>query len=85
MEYNSNELKIIEKVNFYKSNELKAHVLTVPKGTFRNVMFQSGIEEGNFFWAMILDKKGDLTGIPFRLFLSEIYDIFDYEMMGCGE
>ncbi|GEM_PF-1178663 len=83
MEYNSNEMKIIDKANFYRASELKAHVLTIPKGSFRNVMFQSELEEGKFFWAFQLDKQGELIGIPFRLFLSEIYDIIDY--VGVGE
>ena len=81
MEYNSNEMKIIDKANFYKANELKAHVLTIPKSSFKNVIFQSNIEEGNYFWAMLLDKKGETIGIPFRLFLSEIYDIIDYKTL----
>ena len=74
MECNDNEKKIIDKANFYKTNEIKAHVLTIPKGTFKNGLFVSDLEEGTFFWFIETD-----VGIPFRLFLSEIYDIEDYK------
>jgi len=74
MEWNEIEKKIIEKANFYCLNEIKSHVLTIPKGTWKNGLFVSGIQEGKFFWFIELD-----TSIPIRLFLSEIYDIEEYK------
>lgn len=71
---NSNEKKIIEKAEFYRVNEIKCHVLTVPKGTFKNGLFVSELQEGRFFWFIEND-----VGIPFRLFLAEIYDIDEYK------
>jgi len=73
MESNEKDLILIEKAKFYKSNELKCHVLTIPKGTFKNGIFVSELEEGNFFWFIALDNA-----IPFRLFLNEIYDVQEY-------
>ena len=70
----SNERKkIIDKAEFYRNNEIKCHVLTIPKGTFKNGLFCSELQENTYFW--FIDDKG----IPFRLFLSEIYDIDDYK------
>ena len=65
--------KIIDKANFFKYKELVAHVLTIPKGTFRNGLFVSELKEEKYFWFI---ENG--TAIPFRLFLSEIYDIQEY-------
>ena len=59
---------------FYKVSELKAHVLTVPKGTFKNGLFVSELIEDKFFWFIELD-----TSIPIRLFLAEIYDVEEYK------
>lgn len=70
----SNENKIMEKVEFYKSNEIKCHVLTIPKGTFKNGLFVSKLESEKFFWFIEADSS-----IPIRLFLAEIYDIVDYK------
>ena len=79
MENELNELNkaILEKVNFFRLNELKCHVVTVPKGTFKNGMFVSGLEQDKFFW--FIDIK---SSIPIRLFLSEIYDVEDYKEKG---
>lgn len=77
MEWNEQEKKLIEKAEFYKTNEIKCHVLTVPKGTFKNGLIVSNIEEGKFFW--FIDIR---TGIPQRLFLSEIWDIEEYKEKG---
>jgi hypothetical protein len=73
-EMNSNDKKIIDKAHFFKSYELIAHVLTIPKGTFRNGRFVSELTEGKFFWFL----ENEMKGIPQRLFLSEIYDIDEY-------
>jgi hypothetical protein len=75
-ENESNELnkKIVDKVNFFRFNEKLVHVVTVPKGSFKNGMFVSELEQGRYFW-FIENKSG---GIPIRLFLSEIYDIREY-------
>jgi len=75
-----NELNksIIEKAEFYKSNKIKCHVTTIPRGTFKNGLFVSGLEPGNFFWFITLG-----TLIPVRIFLNEIFDIEDYvEVVG---
>lgn len=77
---NSNDRKIIDKVEFYRYKEIIAHVLTIPKGTFRNGLFVSELKEGKYFWFI---ENG--TGIPARLFLSEIYDIVDYTTKVEGE
>ena len=64
---------VIEKAKFYKSNEITAHVLTVPKGTFKNGLFVSDLEQDSFFWFIERDSS-----LPIRLFISEIFDIKDY-------
>lgn len=74
MECNEMNKKIVDKVNFFKSNEIISHVLTVPKGTFKNGRFVSGLEQDTFFWFIELS-----TSIPIRMFLSEIYDIEEYK------
>jgi len=73
MEYNGNEKKIIEKAKFYCQEKIKAHVFTIPKGTFKNGLFCSDLMNEKFFW--FLENDGD---VPIRLFLSEIIDIDDY-------
>jgi hypothetical protein len=73
MEWKEIKQKIIEKAEFYQSNEIKAHVLTVPKGTFRNGLFVSKVQDDKYFWFIELNSS-----IPIRLFLAEIYDIEDY-------
>ena len=72
-EMNSNDKKLIDKAHFYKFNEKIVHVLTIPKGTFKNGRFVSELEQNKYFWFI---ENG--VGIPFRLFLSEIYDIEEY-------
>lgn len=74
MEWNEEQKKVIDKVEFYRSNEIKAHVLTIPKGTFKNGLFVSPLEQDTFFWFIEND-----TSTPIRLFLSEIFDITDYK------
>jgi len=69
----ANEKKILDKVEFFRSNEIKCHVLTIPKGTWRDGRFASKLEQGKYFW-FICDN-----GIPFRLFLSEIYDVQEFK------
>jgi len=77
MEWNENEKKIIEKVDYYKINEIKSHVFIVPKPKFKNGLFVSGLQENKFFWFIELNSS-----IPIRLFLNEIYDIEDYQEKG---
>lgn len=74
MECNEIEKKIIEKAEFYRCNEIRCHVLTVPKSSFKNGLIVSSLEQGKFFW--FIDIR---TGIPERLFLAEIFDIEDYK------
>ena len=74
----SNEMqKIVDKVEFYRANEIKCHVLTVPRPTFKNGLFVSELQNNKFFWFIELD-----TAMPIRLFLSEIYEIYDYKEEG---
>ena len=80
MEWNENEKKKINKAKFYKSNEIKCHVLTIPKGTYKDGKFVSELEQNEFFWFIL-----DGTSIPFRLFLSEIYDIVDFKEVSNNE
>lgn len=85
MECNELDKKNIDKAHFYKYNEKVAHVLTVPKGTFRNGLFVSELTTdmksgAKFFWFI---ENG--TAIPFRLFLWEIYDIEEYTTKKEGE
>lgn len=74
MEWNEQQQKIIDKANFYRENKIKAHILTIPRGTFKNGLIVSNLEDGKYFWFIELD-----TLIPIRLFLLEIYDIKDYQ------
>ena len=74
MEWTEQEKKIIEKAEFYKSNEIKSHVWVIPKPRFKNGLFVSDLEQGKYFW--FIENK---TSIPIRLFLSEINDIEDYQ------
>ena len=70
-----NELneKMNEKIKFYKSNEIKAHVFVTPKPRFKNGLFVSDLQEGSFYWFIELKNS-----IPIRLFLNEIEGIEDY-------
>jgi hypothetical protein len=70
---NSNEEKIISKASFYKSNELKAHVLIIPRGRYKNGRFVSELIDGKYFW--FIENN---TSIAIRLFLTEIYDVMDF-------
>lgn len=73
MECNELNNKNVSKAKFYFEEKIKAHVLTIPKGTFKNGLFVSELQQDQFFWFI------EDTGIPFRLFLNEIYDIMDYK------
>jgi len=77
MEINELNKSMIEKAEFYKSNEIKCHVITIPKGTFKNGLFVSNLEQGKFFWFIPIN-----ISIPIRLFLNEIFDIEDYQERG---
>lgn len=68
-----NNKALLEKIEFFRLNNIKCHVITIPKGTFKNGKFTSGLDENNFFWFVCDD------GIPFRLFLSEIFDVVEYK------
>lgn len=61
-----------EKVKFYFSEKIKAHVKMIPNGS-RDGTFESGLIKDEFYW--FLNSR---TGIPQRLFLYEIYDIEDF-------
>lgn len=77
MEFNETEKKLIKKADFYKINEIKAHVFIVPKPKFKNGLFVSKLEtlnEKSFWW--FIESN---SAIPIRLFLFEVYDIEDYK------
>lgn len=71
--------ELIEKINYFFSNEIKCHVNTIPKGSFKNGRFASGLEEKKYFWFICSD------GIPFRLFLNEIYSVEEYKEREVGK
>lgn len=73
MEWNEKQ-KILDKISFYRTNAIMSHVLTVPKGTFKNGLFVSEIENDSFVW--FLEKNLEE---PIRLFISEIHEIQDYK------
>jgi hypothetical protein len=77
MEWTEQEKKLIEKAEFYKSNEILSHVFVIPKPKFKNGLFVSRLEElnGKCYWWFI--EKG--SSVPIRLFLFEVYDIEDYK------
>lgn len=77
MKFNEMQMKIIEKANFYKHNEIKAHIYIVPKPKFKNGLIVSELEQDKFFWFIEIGSS-----IPIRLFLNEIYDIEDYQERG---
>ncbi len=74
MEWNEQQKKIIDKVNFYRLENLPAHVLMIPKGTYKNGIFLTELISDKFFWFF---EKG--AAEKSRLFLSEIYDIQDFK------
>ena len=74
MEWNEQEKKIIDKANFYRINEIKAHVFVIPKPKFKNGLFVSELQQDKFFWFV-----ENSSSIPIRLFLNEVYDIEDYQ------
>ena len=73
MEWNETKLKVISKAQFYFEEKFKAHVLTIPKGTFQNGLFKSDLIDEKFYW-FLRDGAKKAT----RLFLEEIYDVEDY-------
>lgn len=65
--------KIIEKVEFYRVNEIKSHIFIIPRPRFKNGLFISRLQPGNYFW--FIENR---SSIPIRLFLNEIIDLIDY-------
>ena len=80
MEWNDEQKKILDKAEFYRANEIVAHVLTIPKGTFKNGLFVSDLQDNKYFWFL---ENGSTEAS--RLFLSEIFDIVDYKPEVKGE
>jgi len=80
VEINKLNESIIEKAEFYYSKNIKCHVITLSKGTFKNGIFVSELENEQFFWFIPIE-----TSIPIRIFLNEIYDIVDYTEREVGE
>jgi len=65
--------KIKEKAQFYFDEKITAHILIIPTG-FRNGYFDSQLIDETYYWFYDLrDEK------RIRLFLTEIFDIEDYE------
>jgi len=73
MERTEKDRIIIEKAEFYKSNEIKAHVRKIGMGKYVEGLFVSGLEKDSYFW--FIENR---SSIPIRLFLNEIYDIEDF-------
>jgi hypothetical protein len=71
---NDNKKAMIQKANFYWQENLRCHVKKKPVG-FVNGYFKSDIENDMFFWFEDLRTPGKSV----RLFVSEIFDIKDYE------
>lgn len=65
--------KVKEKAKFYFDNKLRAHVLLIPTG-FRNGFFTSDLIDEQYYWF-----TDDRDQVKVRLFLSEIYDVEDYQ------
>ena len=77
MVMDSNESNLIEKAEFYRINEIQAHVQVIPKPKFKNGLFASELtkgKDGRKFWWFIESR----SSIPIRLFLFEVYNIMDY-------
>ena len=68
------ENSIIKKSNFFRINNLKAHVLIIPRPRFKHGIFKSELLPGDFFWFRELDQDIDK-----RLFLCDIYDVEEYK------
>ena len=75
MQYNEDNLKkrAKEKADFYYREKLKAHVAINPTG-FKNGIFRSELVDDIFYWFFDFKDKKEI-----RLFLTEIFDIEDYE------
>ena len=69
----SNNERLLEKIEFYRINEIKAHVKIIPTPKFRNGLFVSKLQTGKYFWFIELKSS-----IPIRLFLNDIIEIDDY-------
>jgi len=67
---NENEKRILDKINFFLSENIKVHVEKKDK-LFLNGYFIRCIKEG--VWKFKDDKLGEL-----HLFLSDIYDIDEF-------
>lgn len=78
MQCNEDELKkrAKQKAVFYFKEKINAHVNIIPTG-FKNGSFKSELIEETYYWFYDFKEKKDI-----RLFLSEIYDIKDYEEEG---
>ena len=77
MELNEIDQKLIDKAEFFRCNEIKCHISTIPKGTFKNGLVVSDLQHGKFFW--FIDVR---NGILERLFLKEIWEIEEYKERG---
>lgn len=68
------DTRIKQRANFYWQEKLKCHLKFKPTG-FINGLFTSDLIDDKFYWF----EDVRFPGKPLRIFLSEIFDIKDYE------
>lgn len=73
---NDNKKAVKQKAMFYWQERLNCHIKKVPTG-FVNGMIKSDLENDTFYWFEDLRTPGKVE----RLFLDEIFDIKDYEVL----
>lgn len=69
-----NKKAVMQKAKFYWQEKLKCHVKIVPIG-FKNGVIKSKLENDTFYWF----EDIRFPGKDERLFISDIFDIKDYE------
>jgi len=77
MQDNDNEI-VKDKISYYFKNKLKVHIKLKPVG-FIDGEFNSNLQDDIFYW--VLDYNGMIKK---RVFLSEIFDIKDFQAIERG-
>jgi len=72
------ELRLKNKASFYFKEKIICHVSKEPKGTFVNGWFRSDLIDDWYYW--FEDRL--YLGEERRLFLTDIFEIEDYEEVG---
>lgn len=82
MEQIDNKKAVKQKAMFYWQEELKCHIKKNPTG-FVNGIIKSDLKNGTFYWFVDLRTISEEVpdGKVERLFLDEIFDIKDYEVL----